>query len=85
MEKNFSSLRKVAILLIRFYQIFISPMLGHNCRFYPSCSQYTIEAIREWGVIRGILLGSNRILRCNPLFDGGLDPVPKRTKQRRRG
>ena len=80
MGTNFSPFGKIAIALIRTYQIFISPMLGQHCRFYPSCSQYTINAIREWGVIRGIWLGFKRICRCHPLNPGGLDPVPKKPK-----
>ncbi|MCR5084321.1 MAG: membrane protein insertion efficiency factor YidD [Succinivibrionaceae bacterium] len=64
--------------MIRLYQRLISPALGPCCRFYPSCSQYTLEAIKEWGLARGILLGARRISRCHPLNPGGLDPVPRR-------
>lgn len=71
-------LRKIAILPIRFYQRFISPMLGPNCRFQPTCSQYMVEAITEWGVIRGMWLGLKRIFRCHPWGGHGDDPVPKR-------
>jgi uncharacterized protein len=53
-------------------------MLGAHCRHAPSCSQYAIEAIREWGVIKGIWLGSKRIARCNPWGTSGYDPVPKK-------
>ena len=66
---------------IRFYQKYISPALPRSCRFTPSCSQYTLEAIREWGVIVGIALGAWRILRCNPFCRGGYDPVPKRKRK----
>jgi len=66
----------VAIGLVRGYQRFISPLLPRVCRFTPSCSQYMIEAIRKKGLVRGGLLGLWRILRCNPLFPGGHDPVP---------
>lgn len=59
----------------------MSPSLGANCRFYPTCSQYAIEAIEEWGVIIGIFLGLWRLLRCHPLCKGGYDPVPKRKKK----
>ena len=61
---------------IRFYQRFISPGLGRNCRFTPSCSQYTLEAIQRHGCIKGLLLGAARIARCNPLGRWGFDPVP---------
>lgn len=64
------------ILLVRLYQIAISPFLGNNCRFYPSCSSYMIEAIQVHGVFKGLYLGTRRILRCHPYSDGGLDPVP---------
>ncbi|MEC7108914.1 MAG: membrane protein insertion efficiency factor YidD [Planctomycetota bacterium] len=67
-------LRRLAILAVRFYQRAISPWLGANCRFHPSCSQYTIEAIEKYGVLRGILKGAYRILRCNPWNPGGDDP-----------
>ncbi|HMV09965.1 MAG TPA: membrane protein insertion efficiency factor YidD [Cyclobacteriaceae bacterium] len=73
-------LRKLFILPIRFYQIAISPYLGSNCRHTPTCSQYAIEAIREWGVIKGIWLGTKRIARCHPWGTHGYDPVPKNEK-----
>ena len=61
---------------IRFYQRFISPGLGRNCRFTPTCSQYGIEAIQTHGCIKGLLLTAWRIARCNPLGRWGFDPVP---------
>lgn len=67
---------RLLILLVRLYQIAISPFLGNNCRFYPSCSSYMIEAIQVHGVLKGLYLGTRRILRCHPYSDGGLDPVP---------
>lgn len=70
-------LRKLFILPIRFYQVAISPYLGSNCRHTPTCSQYAIEAIREWGVIKGIWLGTKRIARCHPWGTHGYDPVPQ--------
>ncbi len=72
---------RILILLVRLYQIAISPFLGNNCRFYPSCSSYMIEAIQVHGVIKGLYLGTRRILRCHPYSDGGLDPVPPRCCQ----
>lgn len=64
------------IKLVRAYQFFLSPWVGQSCRFTPSCSHYTIEAIEVWGPIRGVWLGIKRIGRCNPWCDGGHDPVP---------
>lgn len=68
--------QKVALILIRFYQRGISPMLGNNCRFIPTCSQYTYEAIQIHGVGKGIFLGIKRILKCHPLHPVMYDPVP---------
>ena len=62
--------------LIRFYRIFISPLLGNNCRHTPTCSEYGIIALKKHGVFKGIFLTAKRILKCNPLFKGGYDPVP---------
>jgi uncharacterized protein len=70
-------LRKFFILPIRIYQVTLSPLLGANCRHQPSCSQYTIEAILEWGVLKGVWLGIRRISRCHPWGTHGHDPVPK--------
>ena len=64
------------VAVIRFYQKWISPLLGQNCRFHPSCSQYAVEALRRHGVARGLMLAIWRVLRCNPFCQGGHDPVP---------
>jgi uncharacterized protein len=64
----------VLIGMVRIYQLTLSPLLGKNCRFEPSCSQYYILAVRKHGAIRGSLLGAWRILRCNPFCRGGYDP-----------
>lgn len=74
-------LRKLFILPIRFYQLFISPLLGSNCRHTPTCSQYAIEAIREWGVFKGMWLGLRRIARCHPWGTSGYDPVPRKNHE----
>ena len=63
-------------MLIRLYQWCISPMLGANCRFYPSCSQYAYEALRKHGLFRGTYLAVRRLGRCHPWHPGGFDPVP---------
>ncbi|HIE32512.1 MAG TPA: membrane protein insertion efficiency factor YidD [Thermodesulfobacteriaceae bacterium] len=70
-------LTKLFIFFIRAYRYLISPWLPRTCRFYPSCSHYAEEAIREWGVSKGLLLALKRILRCHPFHPGGFDPVPK--------
>ncbi len=67
--------RYFAVAAIRLYQKVISPMLPNSCRFYPSCSQYTVQAIRKYGAFKGTLMGSWRIMRCNPFSKGGFDPV----------
>ncbi len=64
------------LLLIRFYQRFISPLLGSNCRYYPTCSHYTAAAIEKYGVRKGGWMGFKRIMRCHPWHEGGFDPVP---------
>ena len=64
------------ILLIKFYRLFISPFLGRNCIYSPSCSEYGIIALKKHGVFKGTFLTVRRILRCNSLFKGGYDPVP---------
>ena len=74
-------MKKIFILLIRFYQKFISPLFPAKCRYYPTCSQYTLEAIQEYGAIKGTYLGIKRILRCHPFHEGGYDPVPKRKRE----
>ncbi|MBB2154929.1 membrane protein insertion efficiency factor YidD [Gluconacetobacter diazotrophicus] len=68
---------------IRVYQWVLSPVLGPNCRFVPSCSNYAVEAVRRHGPFRGAILAAWRILRCNPWNIGGYDPVPSRERARR--
>ena len=74
-------MKKFLIILIRFYQGAISPSLGKNCIYTPTCSEYTIEAIKEHGAIKGCVLGFKRILRCRPGKIGGYDPVPKKVEK----
>lgn len=73
------TVKRIAITLIRTYQCTLSGLLGAHCRFSPTCSQFTIEAIEECGVRRGIWLGVLRILRCHPWHKGGFDPVSAHT------
>jgi uncharacterized protein len=68
---------RIAVLaLIKIYQRAISPFLGNACRYYPSCSAYTAEAVGKYGVPKGLFLGAKRLLRCHPFHEGGIDPVP---------
>jgi len=69
----------LALLPIRFYRRFLSPALGQRCRYYPTCSTYAEEAVRELGAFRGMILAAWRVLRCNPFSSGGLDPLSERT------
>lgn len=69
-------LKYLFLLIIRFYQLFISPLLGANCRYYPTCSQYGKEAILKYGPFKGGFMAVKRILRCNPWGGHGHDPVP---------
>ena len=62
---------------VRAYQRLISPLLGRRCRFYPTCSEYCIEAIRSHGLVKGLGLAGLRLLKCQPFHPGGFDPVPK--------
>lgn len=75
-----SVLAALLALPIRGYRRFLSPMLGSNCRFLPSCSEYALEALELHGAFKGSILAAGRILRCNPLFPGGYDPVPPKGK-----
>ena len=67
---------KLIITIIRAYQIIISPFKPNCCRFYPSCSNYCIEAVKQHGILRGLWYGLRRIISCNPYNSGGYDPVP---------
>lgn len=72
-------MKKLLLLLLRGYQLGISPFLGQNCRFYPTCSNYALEAVREHGALRGGFLATRRLCKCHPWHPGGLDPVPEKS------
>ena len=78
-------IKRFMVLLIRGYALLISPFLGNNCRYYPSCSAYTQEAIERHGALRGLWLGIKRISRCHPFHEGGYDPVPPAPHEQREG
>ncbi|QTA37522.1 membrane protein insertion efficiency factor YidD [Thermosipho ferrireducens] len=71
-------MRKIVLLIIKFYQKFISPIKPPTCIYTPTCSEYTYQAVKKFGAIKGLFLGFKRILRCNPLHEGGKDPVPEK-------
>ena len=71
--ENKNIVERIIFRIIRFYQTFVSPNLKVNCRFYPSCSQYTLKTIQEYGVFKGCAKSLKRILRCHPFCQGGID------------
>ncbi|MFO7952882.1 MAG: membrane protein insertion efficiency factor YidD [Bacillota bacterium] len=68
-------MKYLCLAMIKFYRIYLSPMKPHVCRFYPTCSQYTYEAVYKYGVIKGLTMGAKRIIRCHPFNRGGYHPV----------
>jgi uncharacterized protein len=68
-------IRRVVVVALRAYQRWISPAFGPRCRYYPSCSEYAVQAVEQFGILRGLVLAAWRLLRCNPLSHGGFDPV----------
>ncbi len=79
MSKAFSA---ILIFLVRIYQYTLSPLLGPSCRYSPTCSQYTVEALQVWGPLKGSVLAIKRIASCHPWGGSGYDPVPKKRKER---
>jgi putative membrane protein insertion efficiency factor len=71
----FKYITKLFIIIIKFYQVYISPIKGKTCRFYPTCSQYAIEALKKYGFFKGSYLSIKRILKCHPFHEGGHDPL----------
>ena len=76
-------INKILIRIIKFYQRYLSPMLGQNCRFHPTCSQYALEALEVHGTYRGSILAVKRIIKCNPWGGCGIDNVPGVSKHGR--
>ncbi|MCH7760812.1 membrane protein insertion efficiency factor YidD [candidate division TA06 bacterium] len=68
-------MNELTISLIRIYQWFVAPLLPKTCRFEPSCSNYTLEALRRFGFLKGFSVGARRVFRCHPFHPGGYDPV----------
>jgi putative membrane protein insertion efficiency factor len=80
-----TALRTIAIVPIRFYQRAISPAMPRRCKYHPTCSQYAVDAVRSYGILRGIVLAAWRLLRCNPWSHGGVDFVEDQKVFRPRG
>ncbi|CAN5285825.1 membrane protein insertion efficiency factor YidD [soil metagenome] len=74
-------MKSVLLFLLRAYKLGISPYIGRHCRFYPSCSDYAAEAVREHGAAKGSILAAKRLGKCHPWHPGGLDPVPKKSSE----
>ena len=68
-------MRQAVIVSLRFYKRWVSPMLPSACRFYPTCSEYMMEAVAKYGAAKGVYMGARRLLRCHPFHEGGFDPV----------
>ncbi|HFA47990.1 MAG TPA: membrane protein insertion efficiency factor YidD [Bacteroidetes bacterium] len=75
-------LKKILILPVLFYQKAISPFTPPSCRYHPTCSQYMVESIEEWGPFKGLWMGAKRFFRCHPWSEGGEDPVPRKLKSK---
>jgi len=75
----------ILIKIIKGYKFLISPLLGNSCRYLPTCSDYSIDALKEYGLIKGIFMSVKRILRCHPWGKGGFDPVKKEIKVKNNG
>jgi len=73
---------KILIYIIKLYQKLISPLFGKRCRFYPTCSSYAIQCLKEYGFFYGLYLSVKRILKCHPYNKGGYDPIPKNKKNK---
>ena len=73
---------QILIKVIKIYQFFISPMLGQNCRYLPTCSEYSIQSFQQFGIVKGFVLSIKRISKCHPWGNYGYDPVPKKIREK---
>jgi putative membrane protein insertion efficiency factor len=80
-----TALRSLVVLPVRLYRRLVSPVLPKRCKYHPSCSEYAVEAVRSYGVLRGVVLAGWRLLRCNPWSHGGFDPVERQSLFKPRG
>lgn len=78
-------LRQLVVAPVRAYQRLFSPAIGERCRYYPTCSTYAVQAVQDYGILRGLVLAVWRVLRCNPLSGGGVDPVREQRLFKTRG
>jgi uncharacterized protein len=78
-------MKRLGLLLLRAYRFFVSPLLGPRCKYHPTCSQYALDALEEFGIVRGSVLAGWRLLRCNPWSHGGVDYAREQTLFRRAG
>ena len=74
--------KSIFIFLVKIYQYLVSPFFPHNCRYFPSCSEYSIKALKKFGILKGSYLSIIRILKCNPLFDSKFDPIPEKRNKK---
>ena len=73
---------QILIKVIKIYQFFISPILGQNCRYLPTCSEYSIQSFQQFGIVKGFVLSIKRISKCHPWGNHGYDPVPKKIREK---
>ena len=70
------------IILIRIYQLILSPIIGQNCRYQPTCSEYTLECLKQFGILKGTFLSLKRVIKCHPWGSQGYDPVPNKLEEK---
>ena len=72
----------IIIIFLKFYQFFISPIIGQNCRYLPTCSEYSIQSLKKFGIIKGLFLSVRRVSKCHPWGNHGYDPVPNKLEEK---